>query len=83
MKKFFLAFLPFFLYASIVNDFLDKKYAKICTVKNININDENKLSLVGISCVKSDKLYLLPFLINKLKKTKLGRTNAIYFSTII
>ncbi len=83
MKKFFLAFLPFLLYASVIDDYKEKKYDKICVSKNLNTSDEKILSLVGISCVKSDKLYLLPFIINKLKKTRLGRTNSVYFSTIV
>ncbi len=82
MKK-FLLLIPFFLYASIYNDFLLKKYSIVCNPKNINTTDEKVLSIVGISCVKSDKLYLLPIIINKLKKTKIGRTNAVYFATII
>ncbi len=82
MKK-ILFFIPFFLYASVVSDFAKKEYKKICISKNIKTDDQNILSIVGISCVKTDRLYLLPYIINKLKKTKIARVNAIYFSTII
>ncbi|EDM24526.1 hypothetical protein FE773_08190 [Caminibacter mediatlanticus TB-2] len=82
MKK-IIFLIPFFLYASIYENFLLKKYSVVCSPKNINTNDEKLLSIVGISCVKSDKLYLLPLIINKLKKTKTGRTNSVYFATIL
>jgi len=73
------------LNASIVNDFINKKYEKICSFANINkyYNDEKALSIIGVSCVKSDKIYLLPYVINKLKKTRYARKNSIYFSIIL
>ncbi|WP_457561003.1 hypothetical protein [Caminibacter sp.] len=83
MKKLIFLFIPFFLFASIYNEFEKKEYKKICVSKNIKTNNQNILSIVGISCVKTDRLYLLPFIINKLKKTKVARTNAVYFATII
>ncbi len=71
-------------YAGIVEDFMNKKYAKICNFNNIRtyLKDEKMLSIIGVSCVRSDKLFLLPFIVNKLKKTSYGRKNAIYFITI-
>jgi len=73
-----------YLYAGVVDDFMNKNYAKVCNFKNITsyAKDEKILSIIGVSCVKSDKLYLLPFIANKLKKTSYGRKNAIYFMTI-
>jgi len=72
-----------FSFGTILNDFKNQEYNTICNFKNINrIKDEKVLSLVGISCVKIDKLYLLPFIIKKLKHTKIGRLNSIYLLTI-
>jgi len=69
--------------ANIVNDFKNHQYQKLCKFDNfVNIKNEKLLSLVGISCVKLDKLYLLPFVIARLKHTKIGRLNSIYFLTI-
>jgi len=74
-----------FGYASIVDDYISEKYEKICTFKNIHDyrNDEKALSIIGVSCVKLDNIYMLSYLINKLKKTDFGRKNAIYFLTIL
>ncbi len=71
--------------ASIVDDYISGKYEKICTFENIYDygNNEKVLSIIGESCIKLDKIYVLPYLINKLKKTDLGRKNAIYFLTIL
>ncbi|WP_456489045.1 hypothetical protein [Caminibacter pacificus] len=83
--RFFLIFLFVFsfLKADILKDFFEKKYNNLCTYQNIQkYKDENILSLIGFSCVKLDKIYLLPFITNKLKKTDIGRKNSIYFSTI-
>ena len=72
-----------FSYAGIITDFKNKNYQKICNVISINNTDNEKLlSLVGISCVKTDNLYLLPLIIRKLKHTKASRLNAIYFLII-
>jgi len=82
--RFFLFFFIFsFLNADILKDFLNKKYENICTYQNIiNYKDEQILSLIGKSCVNLDRLYLLPYITNKLKKTDIGRKNSVYFSTI-
>ncbi len=82
-KFFFLLLSICITYGNILNDFKNHKYKKICNIKMINsITDEKVLSLVGISCVKTDRLYLLPFIIKKLKHTKIGRLNSIYLLTI-
>ena len=71
------------LQSDILSEFKNRNYEYICNFNNINtLKDEKILSLVGISCVKSDRLYLLPFIIRKLKKTKIGRLNSIYLLTI-
>lgn len=82
--KIFLIFLITNLaFANILTDFKNQNYQKICNMKNIEtIKNEKLLSLVGISCVKIDKLYLLPFIIRRLKHTKIGRLNSIYLLTI-
>jgi len=84
MTKFSILFLGVLLNASIINDYINKKYNKICTYKNIfkySTNDKI-LSVIGESCVKSNNLYLLPSVIKRLKHTKTGRKNGIYFLTI-
>ncbi|NPA11536.1 MAG: hypothetical protein GXO62_04765 [Epsilonproteobacteria bacterium] len=74
-----------FLRADIIDDFKNAKYESICTKANIfkYLKNENLLSIVGISCVKSDRLYLLPLLLNNLKHTKAGRINNIFFNTVL
>ena len=82
-KIFFILLSICFTYANVLNDFKNQNYKNICNIKTINsLNDEKILSLVGISCVKTDKLYLLPFIIKKLKHTKIGRLNSVYLLTI-
>jgi hypothetical protein len=86
MGKIFSVFIVLigFLDASIVTDYTNKNYKKICNYQNIikYKNDENFLSIVGDSCVKTNNLYLLPYIINYLKHTPIGRRNAIYFLVI-
>ena len=82
-NKFFLFFLFIFLRANIINEYKNNEFNKICTFQNINTTKNEKLlSIIGISCVKNDNLYLLPYIIAKLKHTKTGRKNAIYLNTI-
>jgi hypothetical protein len=73
-----------FLNASIIDDYKNKNYEKICTYKNVLTYRKNEkiLSIIGDSCVKTDNLYLLPSIIANLKYTSIGRKNAIYFLTI-
>lgn len=82
-KLFLFLVLVSFSFGGIIEDFKNKEYEKICKIENINsTRDEKILSLIGISCVKSDNLYLLPYIVRKLKYTKVARLNSIYFSTI-
>jgi len=83
-NKLFLLLIIFgILNADIINEYKNNKFNKICNFKNINqIRNEKLLSIVGISCVKTDNLYLLPYIIAKLKSTKSARKNAIYLSVI-
>ena len=74
-----------FLKGDIVNDYLNKKYKEICTFKNIKKykGNEKALSIIGVSCIKTDSIYLLPYIVNQLKHTNYGRKNSIYFLTIL
>jgi len=85
VKKIIISIMFFsFLKADIIKDFLSKNYEKICTYKTIDMymKDDKALSIIGLSCLKLDKLYMLPYVFNKLKRTKKGRKNGIYFLTI-
>jgi len=82
-NKIFLLLFPLLLKASIIDDYLKGNYSQICNINNvISTKNEKILSIIGTSCVKSDKLYLLSLIINKLKDTPIGRKNSIYFSII-
>jgi hypothetical protein len=73
------------LKADIVNDYLNKKYKEICsfnTIKKYKSN-EKALSIIGVSCIKTDNIYLLSYIINQLKHTNYGRKNSIYFLTVL
>jgi len=84
MKK--LILLPILLFSfDFKQAFKEKKYAQICVYgkKHIQkIKDENVLSLIGLSCAKSDYFIYLPYVINNLKLTKKGRKNSLYFSIL-
>ena len=85
MKK--LLLIPIFLFSfDFKQAFKEKKYKEICLYGNKYLykikNNEDTLSLVGLSCVKSDYLNYLPFIINHLKFSKKARENSIYFSLI-
>ncbi|WP_024789819.1 hypothetical protein [Lebetimonas sp. JH292] len=86
MGKLFSVFilLTVFLNASIIDEYKNKNYNKICSYKNIMKYKKNEkiLSVIGVSCVKINSLYLLPYIINYLKHTTVGRKNAIYFLVI-
>ena len=78
----FLIFLGI-LNADIINEYKHNKFNNICNFQNIKSSKNEKiLSIIGISCVKSDNLYLIPYVVAKLKHTKTGRKNAIYLNTI-
>jgi hypothetical protein len=76
--------LSIFLNASIIDSYKNKNYENVCNYKNIikYKNNEKILSIIGDSCVKTNSLYLLPYIINYLKHTSVGRKNAIYFLVI-
>jgi hypothetical protein len=82
---FFLIFISVCVKADIIQDYLAKNYKKICNINNISKykNNEKILSIIGVSCVKIDSLYLLPYIVNRLKHTPYGRKNSIYFLTIV
>ena len=79
----FLALLIISLKADIIEEYKNSEFNKICNFQNVNkTKDEKLLSIIGISCVKSDNLYMLPYIVAKLKHTKTARQNAIYLNTI-
>ena len=84
IKLILFVFLFLFLRADILSDYKNGYFSEVCKFNNIEKfkTSENILSIIGISCVKSDKLYVLPYLLNKLKRTKIGRKNSIYFTII-
>jgi hypothetical protein len=72
---------------AILKDYAAKKYKKICLesayfYKNGG-KDENLLSLIGDSCVKSDFINPLGYIVKNLISTPQARQNASYFSTIL
>jgi len=83
----FILFIPIFLLSfSIKNQYLAKNYKEVC-LYGVNHfqkikKDENLISLIGISCVKSDYFIYLPIIINNLKHTKEARDNSVYFSIL-
>jgi hypothetical protein len=81
MKFSILIFLTVFVNASIIDEYKNQNYGKICNYQNIikYKHNEKILSIIGESCVKINSLYLLPYIINYLKHTTIGRRNAIYF----
>jgi len=84
MGKFSIFFLLIiFLNASIIDDYKNDKFDKVCNYSNIikYKKDEKNLSVIGDSCVETNSLYLLSYIINYLKHTLIGR-NAIYFLII-
>ena len=85
MKK--LLLIPVFLFSfDFKQAFSEHRYKEICLYGNKHLykikNNEDTLSLVGLSCVKSDYLIYLPYIINYLKFSKKARENSIYFSLI-
>jgi len=83
-----LLLLPIFLFGfDFKQAYLNHDFKNLCKYGITHFKDikknENTLSLVGLSCVKSDDLFYLPVIINNLKFTKNGRKNSIYFSTLL
>jgi hypothetical protein len=79
-----LIFLFAILNASILNDYKNKKYDKVCTFTQLDKYRKNEkiLSLMGEACLKIGRLYMLPHIVNHLRNTPIGRKNAIYFLVI-
>jgi len=82
-----LLIIPIFIFAfDFKQEYLNKNFEKICKygvyhIKEIKNNDD-LLSLVGFSCIKSDNIIYLPAIVNLLKNSKKARLNSIYFSII-
>ncbi len=51
--------------------------------KKRNQNSEEYLTLYGLSCLETDKIYRIATPMLRLKKSKDARANAAYFSTIL
>jgi len=85
MKKIISLFIPFFLFANIIDDFKNKNYQEICTPQNYRkyVHNYKMLNLIGLACVKSDKLILLLPISYRLRKDKLSRKNSVYFLTLV
>jgi hypothetical protein len=73
-----------FLNASIVDDYKNKRFDKICnfTILNKYKKDEKVLSLMGEACLNVGRLYMLPYIVKHLQNTPTGRKNGIYFLVI-
>jgi len=80
----FLVFITL-VYGDIQKDFFNKKYSKVCSVKNIYKykNNDKILSIIGKACLNIDSIYLLPRISKFLIHTKEGRANSLYFLTIV
>jgi len=82
--RFLIVFLFVFLRADVLSDYKNGKYQKVCNFSVLKKyrKDERVLSLVGMACLKLDKFYYLPHVVNYLHKTPYGIKNSIYFLTI-
>jgi hypothetical protein len=79
--------IPIFVFGfNFKQQYINQNYKEICKYGVSHFQEikknEDTLSLVGFSCVKSDQLLYLPYIINNLKYTKRARANSIYFSVI-
>ena len=86
MKKIIISLLaPLFIFANIIDDFKAGKYDKLCTYETYSkySYDMKSLSIIGLACLKEDKLLLLLPISYWLRKNKLSRKNSIYFLTIV
>jgi hypothetical protein len=83
-RSIFLLLLGIVLNASVIELYKEKKYSRVCKFDKIVKYKKNEkiLSIIGDACVKTNKLYLLPYIVNYLKHTRIGRQNAIYFLVI-
>ena len=84
-NKLIIFIFPIILFANLLDDFKAKEYNKICTYQNYRLykNNPKALSVIGFSCVKTDKLFLLPAISYFLRRNKIGRENGIYFLTLV
>ncbi|WP_457565047.1 hypothetical protein, partial [Caminibacter sp.] len=84
MNKFIVFLSAVLLNAGIVSDFINKKYNKVCTFNNIKKTKDPKiLSLIGKSCLETDSIYLLSYIVPKLKRPSFARKNALVFLTAV
>ena len=86
MKKLFLI-VPLLLFSfDYKKQFQRHNYKKICVYGHNHFqkirNNEDILSVVGLSCVKEDYFIYLPPIITQLKYSRKSRDNAIYFSLL-
>ncbi len=80
----FILALTLFLSANMLKDYLNKRYLQICNFSNLRkyAKNEKALSIMGDACIKTDNLFMLPYIAHKLQNTSIGRKNAVYFLTI-
>jgi len=85
MKIIISLLIPFIMFANVIDDFKAGRYKKLCSFKTYSKynHDTKSLTLIGLSCLKIDKLVLLLPISYWLRKDKLGRKNSIYFLTIV
>jgi DNA relaxase NicK len=88
MKKILFLF-PILLFSfDLQKEFIKGNYNEVCKVGvrevfNGKIDHNEKLmSIAGVACAKSNQILYLPIFIKRLKRTKIGRINAIYFSVL-
>jgi hypothetical protein len=88
---FLLLLLPLYLYSDVKMELLslykEKQYKKLCLKASnsvyTHLKDEQFLSLLGFSCLKSGYIDRLILPIANLKSTPEARSNAAYFSVIL
>jgi len=82
-----LLLIPIFVFGfNFQQEYKKHEFKKICLYGANHFQEikhnEDTLTLVGLSCVKSDYFIYLPHIINNLKHTKKARLNSIYFSIL-
>jgi len=72
-------------YAQIVNLYKNKEYLKTCEYGATIFRkfDNTFASIVGDACAKEDYINVLGDIVKRLNKTKIDRSNASYFATLI